>query len=111
MHAQAPSMRISLSEDAEAAEVLLEKRRRYARPGAVLGPPGSGKTTRAKKLVRYVLEQGGEVLFTFPTGQMQSRLRAELQSEGLKVDVDTCHGAFAVHKKEQDALPVVTNTR
>ena len=38
---------------------------------------------------------------------MQSRLRAQLQAEGLQVDVDTCHGAFALHKKEQDALPVV----
>ena len=73
----------------------------------MLGPPGSGKTTRAKKLIRYVASGGGEVLFTFPTGQMQSRLRAELQSEGLRVDVDTCHGAFHLHKKEQDAMPVL----
>ena len=38
---------------------------------------------------------------------MQSRLRAELLSEGFQVDVDTCHGAFSLHKKEHDAIPVV----
>ena len=46
-------------------------------------------------------------MLTSPTGQMQSRLRAELQEEGLHVDVDTCHGAIALHKRSQDALVVV----
>ena len=74
--------------------------------GAVIGPPGC-KTTRVKKLIGHVKAQGGNVLFTFRAGQMQSRLCAQLQAEGLQVDVDTCYGAFALHKKEQDALPIV----
>ena len=94
-------------ENEDEVERLREHKRERDQPFTELGPPGSGKTTRAKKLIRYVKAQGGDVLFTFPTGQMQSRLRAELQKEGLQVDVDTCHGAFALHKKEHDALPVV----
>ena len=38
---------------------------------------------------------------------MQSRLRAELQAAGFNVDVDRCHGAFALHKKEEDVLATI----
>ena len=34
-------------------------------------------------------------------------VRAELRAEGLQVHVDTCHGAFQLHKREQDAMPVM----
>jgi hypothetical protein len=40
----------------------------------------------------------------YPTGEMQSRMRQELQAAGLNVEVDTCHGACHLHKKEQDVF-------
>jgi len=101
------AMNLHAEQNEGKAEGLAEERRHKARPYAVTGPPGSGKTRRAKNLIRYTCAKGGQVLLTSPTGQMQSRLRAELQEEGLHVDVDTCHGAFALHKRSQDALVVV----
>ena len=98
---------IQTAEDNDEAEKVAQSNRERAKPFVVEGPPGSGKTRRAKRLVRYALSKGGKAAFTFPTGQQQSRLRAELEAEGLQVDVDTCHGAFALHKKEQDAHPIL----
>ena len=69
--------------DGGEVERLRERKRVRDQPFAVLGPPGSGKTTRAKSLIRYVKAQGGDVLFTFPTGQMQSRLRADTANGSL----------------------------
>jgi hypothetical protein len=86
---------------------LRKKVQERAKAFAVRGPPGSGKTRRAKALIRYTLEKGGKVLCTYPTGEMQSRLRAELRDEGLDVDCDTCHGAFQLHKRENDAIPIL----
>ena len=101
------AINIQSSDDFEDVERLREEALNRNKAIAVLGPPGTGKTTRAKELIRYARSKDADVLFAFPTGQMQSRLRAELQSEGLQVDIDTCHGAFALHKKEQDALVVL----
>ena len=62
-----------------------------------MGPPGCGKTTVAKQLVKYAHDKEGEVLVMFPTGQMQSRMRNELQKVGLgSVTVDTVHGGYSL---------------
>jgi ATP-dependent exoDNAse (exonuclease V) alpha subunit len=98
---------IQTSDDAAVVERLSEKARKHGKALAVMGPPGCGKTTRAKKLIRHAVDHGGKVLCAYPTGQMQSRVRAELQAEGLEVDLDTCHGAFCLHKPEQDVLPIL----
>ena len=98
---------IQTADDDETVERLSEKARKHGKAFVVTGPPGCGKTTVAKKLIRHAVENKGRVLCTYPTGQMQSRVRAELQAEGLEVDLDTCHGAFCLFKPEQDALPML----
>jgi ATP-dependent exoDNAse (exonuclease V) alpha subunit len=82
---------------------------RRAKIIAVTGPPGCGKSTCAQELIKYAVEQieeaeCGRVLATYPTGEMQSRMRQKLQAAGLNIDVDTCHGAFHLHKSEQDVF-------
>lgn len=57
------------------------------------GPPGTGKTTVAKALVREAVQQGTKVLWTVFTAQLAARMRAELPSD---VDVNTCHGALGL---------------
>ena len=85
------------------AHEKLDDLREERRAIVATGQPGCGETHRANLLIHYTCEKGGKVLFTFPTGQMQSRLRAELQREGIQVDVDTCHGALALHQRERTA--------
>ena len=87
------------------AESAREDLQASAKPIAALGPPGTGKTWVIKRCIRAVVQQGGKVLLALPTGQLQSRLRSELR--GVKVDVDTCHGAFLLHRQEQESLPLM----
>ena len=46
-----------------ALESLLENNQMLA----LLGPPGTGKTTVTHRLVEWVLQRDGRVLFTTPT--------------------------------------------
>ena len=95
------------AKDAARCELLYRDADTSARIVACLGPPGCGKTTVAKQLVKCAKE--GEVLVMFPTGQMQSRMRNELHKVGLRsVTVDTVHGASLLHKPEPEALPLLT---
>ena len=97
------------TKDAKRSEELHEEADSQGRIVACMGPPGCGKTTVAKQLVKYAHDQDGEVLVMFPTGQMQSRMRNELQKVGLgSVTVDTVHGACLLHKPEAEALPLLT---
>ena len=79
-----------------------DKRERRPLAVAALGPPGCGKTFVAKRMIRYALRKGGKVLMALPTGQLASRMRQEF---GDEIDIDTCHGAFLLHRPEQEALP------
>ena len=90
----------------EEAEELRLEREEKAKPIAALGPPGTGKSFILKRCIRKTLQRGGKVLLAVPTGQLQSRLREELK--GLSLDVDTCHGAFLLHRPEQESLPLMT---
>ena len=56
----------------------------------------------SRQAIRYALHKGGKVLMALPTGQLASRMRQEFRDE---IDIDTCHGAFLLHRPEQEALP------
>ena len=92
-------------DDGDAAEEKWAAVELQATPLAVLGPPGTGKTYVISRCVRRTLQKGGKVLIALPTGQLASRMR---QVFGDKVDVDTCHGAFLLHRPEQEALPLMS---
>ena len=70
---------------------------------AVLGPAGSGKTTAVHKAVQKVVDVGGRVLLTAPTG----RLAATMREKFPRLEVDTLHGAFLLYKPVQQALEVM----
>ncbi|CAJ1356600.1 unnamed protein product, partial [Effrenium voratum] len=76
------------------ADVLLAQARE-GKAAVALGPPGSGKTTAIFASIERTLERGGRVLFALPTAQLASRMR---QRFGDRVDIDTCHAAFGLHK-------------
>ena len=71
---------------------------------AGLGGPGTGKTTVAGACLRRAKERDARILIALPTGQMSSRMRQQFRD----VHVDTCHGAFLLHKPEMEALPVLS---
>ena len=71
-------------DDDEKLDDLREERRAKAGAIGVTSQPGCGETHRAKLLIHYTCEKGFKVLFTFPTGPMQSRHCAELQRESTK---------------------------
>ena len=68
------------------------------------GPPGTGKTFVVHEQIRKWQRKGARVLFTLPTGQLASEMRAVHPS----IDVDTSHGAFRFHKDLQEAAGVLT---
>ena len=103
------ALAIITSTDEDEVDRLQMRMQLHAKAIAVTGPPGCGKSTCAKQLIQHVVKEsqrlgGGKVLVTYPTGEMQSRMRRELKKAGLHVDVDTCHGAFQLHKPEQDVI-------
>ena len=67
-------------------EHIVDEAAANSRPQAVIGPPGTGKTTVIDKCVRRCLRQGGRVLFALPTAQQASRVR----TKHPEADVDTC---------------------
>ena len=69
------------------------------------GPPGSGKSTVAHACVERTLELDGRVLFALPKAQLASRMR---ERYGDRVDIDTCHAAFAFHE-EVNNLPTLAH--
>ena len=68
------------------------------------GPPGTGKTFPVHEQVRKWQRKGARVLFTLPTGQLASEMRAVHP----RIDVDTSHGAFRFHRDLQEAAGVLT---
>ena len=69
-----------------------------------LGGPGTGKTTVAGECIHRAKARDARILIALPTGQMSSRTRQQFRD----VRVDTCHGAFLLHKAELEALPVLS---
>ena len=82
----------------------METTKAFARPTAVIGPPGTGKTTVVDKCVRKCIRQGGCVLFALPTAQQAARVR----SKHPMADVDTCAGAFFLHKDSVEVMDCLT---
>ena len=60
------------------------------------GGPGTGKTTVALACVRHASEEGGKVLFVYPTNRQASRMRAQLPPE---VEVNTYHAGFGLDEE------------
>ena len=48
-------------------ERIVEEAKAVSRPQAVIGPPGTGKTTVVDKCVRRCIRHGGRVLYALPT--------------------------------------------
>ena len=100
------TLAIETEQNPREAEELREQRARTAKIIVALGPPGTGKSMVLKRMITRTLRKGGRVLVTFPTGQLASRLRQEF---GKDVAIDTCHGAFLLHRPEQEALPLLSS--
>ncbi|CAE7464754.1 unnamed protein product, partial [Symbiodinium sp. CCMP2456] len=66
------------------------------------GGPGTGKTTVALACVQRTLQEGGKVLFVYPTNRQASRMRTKLPSE---VEVNTYHAGFGL-EEEPGAMAV-----
>ena len=73
------------------ATAAAEKLWQSSKMHALLGPPGSGKTTVTHEAIEYTLEQNGSVLFALPTNQLKARMKLRY---GCRVDLDTCYSAF-----------------
>ncbi|CAE7473081.1 Pif1 [Symbiodinium pilosum] len=85
-------------------EHIVDEAAANSRPQAVIGPPGTGKTTVIDKCVRRCLRQGGRVLFALPTAQQASRVR----TKHPEADVDTCAGAFFLYKDSVEVMDCLT---
>ena len=85
-------------------EHIVDEAAANSRPQAVIGPPGTGKTTVIDKCVRRCLRQGGRVLFALPTAQQASRVR----TKHPEADVDTCAGAFFLYKDCVEVMDCLT---
>ena len=68
------------------------------------GPPGTGKTFVVHEQIRKWRRKGARALFTLPTGQLASEMRAVHPH----IDVDTSHGAFRFHRDLQEAAGILT---
>lgn len=75
-----------------------------SRPIAIVGPPGAGKIAVVKRCVERAIGLQANVLVAAPTGQLASRMR---DTFGASVDIDTCHGAFLLHRPETEVTAVM----
>ena len=73
-------------------------------PQAVIGPPGTGKTTVVDKCVRRCIRHGERVLYALPTAQQAARVRIRHPD----ADVDTCAGAFFLYKDSVEVMDCLT---
>ena len=64
------------------------------------GPPGSGKTLVADLCIQRSVASHATVLYALPTGQLAARVRQRHPG----IHVDTCHGAFLLHRPRQEAV-------
>ena len=69
----------------------------------MLGPAGSGKTSCVEAAIEEVVEKGGRVLITAPTGKLAASFRQKYPD----LDVDTIHGAFAIWKPLRQTLDIM----
>ena len=58
---------------------------------AVLGPPGTGKTTLTHGIVQWVQDQGGRISLSMPTNVSTARVKKRYRNA---IDIGTCHSAF-----------------
>ena len=98
------ALQASRDDDPEAAEKARDSALEYGKVLVGLGGPGTGKTTAAGESIRRARGLGARILIAVPTGQMSSRM-GELFPD---LEVDTCHGAFLLHKPEMESLPLMS---
>ena len=98
------ALRANRHDDPEEAEKARDLALEHGKILVGLGGPGTGKTTAAAESIRRARSLGARILIAVPTGQMSSRMR-ELFPD---VEVDTCHGAFLLHRPEMESLPLMS---
>ena len=86
-------------------EAVVEDAHANATPIFVTGPPGTGKSTVMDKCVRRCLRDGGRVLYALPTAQQAARVRGKHP----EADVDTCSGAFFLHRDAVEVMDCLTS--
>ena len=67
---------------------------------AGLGPPGCGKTVVLDKCIKRAQDLGARVLVALPTAPQRARMR----TKHPEVDLDTCHGAFLLHRPAAESM-------
>ena len=97
-------LQLRAAETEEEAETLMSDFESNGKILAGLGPPGTGKTVVANQCIEEAVVRGARVLYALPTGQLAARMRVRHP----EIQVDTCHGAFWLHRPRAEAVAALT---
>ena len=97
-------LQLRAAETEEEAETLMSDFESNGRILAGLGPPGTGKTVVADRCIEEAVAKGARVLYALPTGQLAAQMRVRHP----EIQVDTCHGAFWLHRPRAEAVAALT---
>ena len=86
------------------ADRLVQQAGEHGSMVACLGPPGPGKTFVADLCIRRAVAAGARVLYALPTGQLSARMRQRHPD----IEVDTCHGAFLLHRPAAESMAILS---
>ena len=92
----------SLDESAE-LEDQIARVQEHGSMVAIMGPPGSGKTAVLDRCIRRAVRLGARVLMALPTGA----LRARMKERHPDIELDTCHGAFLLHRPQSEGMGIM----
>ena len=92
----------SLDESAE-LEDQIARVQEHGSMVAIMGPPGSGKTAVLDRCIRRAVRLGARVLMALPTGA----LRARMKQRHPDIELDTCHGAFLLHRPQSEGMGIM----